>query len=825
MFLSQEKISQQEWLSIERPIESDKERQVLNIINNGYYDSSVCDYTHKCINDYTKLGSKYDDYIFDILLKPILDKCNKDNILNIDKDFSNVSKKATKGTQNFKHITKPEKIKLEQSLYRFQECKTFSEDIVEYIILKQIKSLAKCVKDKNKKHISSKYIYNINYISETYDEKINRKLVMYVEQILATFIPQIDYNYVLKNVDDILEHNIIHDIAKIELHDHQKRIYDIFGNYKSQSRFIWYCAPTASGKTLTPIGLSNEYKIIFMCASKHVGVSLAKSAFHCGKKIGFAFGCNDTDDIRLHYNTINSYITKKNKSNNKIEKRPDHSDGTKVELMVCDIHSFESAMLYMKAFNHPENIILYWDEPTIGLDVQTHPLHHTIRKNWKINVIPNVVFSCATLPKTTEVKPIIDSFRTKFDNAQFFEIHTHDHKSNLMLYDEHANILTPHMVFKNVEEMRYTVLYQGEKYFKFYNCTECAKFILYYQKYFDDTIIADSINNVHDIDMHHIKNVYFQILTRISSQDIWDELRTEYFKQYPLFHKGSPNPFLEIGTELTTKSAHSLTNGPTLYFTNNTMNVCKYLLHISDIEQEVIKEIEGKIQYNTKLKEQIQKKTKIYEDKIAKYKDNDKVMTDLRIPQEILDIEKDIQTISNRIQQLTLDAKYVPNTKDHYQKWCMSNDIMFNESDVFCGNVCDDNIENVINDDDVDLMYKMLLLLNIGVFNIDTINHSTVNNSAYIDEMKTLADSKSLYTIIANSDYIYGMNYQFSHCYLGKDMREISQEKIIQCIGRVGRQDKNKHFSFRFRSQDQINTLFSVQSESIETTNMNVLFC
>ena len=97
-------------------------------------------------------------------------------------------------------------------------------------------------------------------------------------------------------------------------------------------------------------------------------------------------------------------------------------------------------------------------------------------------------------------------------------------------------------------------------------------------------------------------------------------------------------------------------------------------------------------------------------------------------------------------------------------------------------------------------------------------------NNNYVEIMKMLAEQKSLYLIIANSDYIYGTNYQFSHCYLGKDMKNMTQEKIIQSIGRIGRQDKNKHFSFRFRSKEQMDILYQIPETSIEAENMNRLF-
>ena len=46
-------------------------------------------------------------------------------------------------------------------------------------------------------------------------------------------------------------------------------------------------SPTGTGKTLTPIGLSEKNKIIFVCAARHVGLALAKAAISCKKKIAF----------------------------------------------------------------------------------------------------------------------------------------------------------------------------------------------------------------------------------------------------------------------------------------------------------------------------------------------------------------------------------------------------------------------------------------------------------------------------------------------------------------------------------------------------------
>jgi len=78
--------------------------------------------------------------------------------------------------------------------------------------------------------------------------------------------------------------------------------------------------------------------------------------------------------------------------------------------------------------------------------------------------------------------------------------------------------------------------------------------------------------------------------------------------------------------------------------------------------------------------------------------------------------------------------------------------------------------------------------------------------------------------IIASTDYIYGTNYQFCHEYLSKDLENMSQEKMIQALGRIGRSNNNQEYSIRLRSNKLIKTLFEKEENKIEVKNMNNLF-
>ena len=40
-------------------------------------------------------------------------------------------------------------------------------------------------------------------------------------------------------------------------------------------------------------------------------------------------------------------------------------------------------MNYMIAFNPVDNLLMYWDEPTISMDYEDHPLHSLVNTMWK----------------------------------------------------------------------------------------------------------------------------------------------------------------------------------------------------------------------------------------------------------------------------------------------------------------------------------------------------------------------------------------------------------------------------------------------------------
>ena len=157
---------------------------------------------------------------------------------------------------------------------------------------------------------------------------------------------------------------------------------------------------------------------------------------------------------------------------------------------------------------------------------------------------------------------------------------------------------------------------------------------------------------------------------------------------------------------------------------------------------------------------------------------------------------------------------YIPNTKAHQKFWTDT----FSES-PFKPKISEENVCNIMALD-IDNNKKMLLLLGIGVF-VD----ENIANPKYMEIMKKLAYEQNLYIILASSDYIYGTNYQFCHGYIGKDLMNMTQQKTIQAMGRIGRNSMQYEYTIRVRNKEILDNLLSKPDENKEAIIMNKLFC
>jgi hypothetical protein len=664
------------------------------------------------------------------------------------------------------------------------------------------------------------------------------------------------------------------------LYDHQKDIFNICKT-DNEPKLILYIAPTGTGKTMTPLGLSENHKIIFVCAARHVGLALARAAISINKKIAFAFGCSSADDIRLHYFAAKDYT--KNKKTGAI-KKVDNSNGINVEIIISDIRSFIPAMLYMRAFNDLDKLLVYWDEPTITLDYQEHEFHSIIKKNWSQNLIPTVILSSATLPKQHELTYTISDFKSKFENATVYNIVSHDCKKSIPIINKNGFVVLPHYLSNNYNDIKVIAQHclQHLTLLRYFDLEEVIKFIIYVNvnNYISPRLTLDRyFETLDDMSMKKIKLYYLTILDNMNENNwfiVYNYFLTNrtpkllensgidtngqkitkmksigpgisnnlpkksLLEGEPIVrlnttttHVEQPQTNGSSGIYITTKDSYTLTDGPTIFICDDIEKVAKFCIQQAKIPSIVMTDLMEKINYNNVINEKLNKLEKELdylkeqqESKLTataqtsvKGKSTKNVRKFNREADNMDEGKGQISKLTREIEQLrtfikgvNLNDTFIPNKYHHIQKWAEE----LNTDKSFTSDVEERYVNDIMLLNGIDDNWKILLMMGIGVF----INHENIR---YTEIMKKLADQQKLYMILASSDYIYGTNYQFCHGYLSKEMN-LTQEKIIQAMGRIGRSSIQQTYSLRFRDDDMINKIFMPESNKPEIINMNLLF-
>jgi hypothetical protein len=204
------------------------------------------------------------------------------------------------------------------------------------------------------------------------------------------------------------------------------------------------------------------------------------------------------------------------------------------------------------------------------------------------------------------------------------------------------------------------------------------------------------------------------------------------------------------------------------------------------------------------------------EDAMAPFEEKEKRITKDSLPHEIITMRTEISKLNGMIKSVTLPEVYIPNKLEHLNKWTNSSSTSIEKP--YTSKISDNDVEKVMAIKDVDDIWKILLLLGIGLFSQST-------SIAYTELVKEFAINQKLYLIIADGDYIYGTNYQFCHGYLSKDLiKTLTQEKAIQAMGRIGRNKFQLEYTIRFRENNIIKRIFLPDEDKPEARNMCRLF-
>lgn len=826
MDLNQIKLSKAEWDSIEVPV-SYQEKKILSMIQKGYNNINISHNDTLSLLGFLKVKES-DSMHFHIFETQLLDNL-KNIIKHYEKELDDVDDDSYINdikTQLQVYSKKPKKTKpisKADSLRLTNSAKTLGnidkDEIFEFILVDEMrKALNVLTSDVYEQKAILAPIYTINTLVKYNIYGVNPILLSFMKWFANDLKKGIHSKFIVASANSIFENNQrLLKYASQTLYSHQKKLFTVVK--RPGRKVVLYTAPTGTGKTMSPIGLAEGKKVIFVCAARHVGLALAKASLSVGKRIAFAFGCQTPGDVKLHYAAAVDYI--KDWRTGGIRK-VDNSNGSKVEMIIADVYSYIAAMHYLLAFtDNPDDIIMYWDEPTISLDYEEHELHPLISKTWSENIIPNVILSSATLPTEEELQPMLSNWSSVHRDFDTYSIISQDFKKTIPLLGEDNRVQMPHYIAKNASELAACSKHclTHNSIIRYIDVTEASRFILKAVSSKNSFLTEQALKNpclqfdnvfpdIESVTLQSIKHYYCELLKYVS-QEKFDEMQTKL--------RAIREPKYQSTIDLTTKDAHTITDGPAIYLTNNVEKVAKVFLKEANIPREHLAEIMKSIQQNNTINQQVAVIERQIEDQLQlnECKERKADLSNRRLDSNAKQMITRVENLQSQVKVVSLDDSYIPNKRNHYRKYVKTNT---NTKGIpFCSDIPEGVVEEIMLINGIDDSWKILLMMGIGVFAKDL-------NPTYAEIMKDLAETQQLYLIIASTDYIYGTNYQFCHGYIGRDLGGISQEKCIQALGRIGRNKLQYEYSVRFRCDELLEKVFFADNDKPEATNMNKLF-
>jgi len=728
--MNQTKLTRSEWNAIEIPV-TRQESAILSFIQRAFHNPTLVENNIKTIYTQLKLvpSPNLDEHLFHKYF-PLL---------------------GTEKLTKIKKIKKADQIRLDSTTTSIDKL-----NIYEFILI------TLC---------TTKNFFHLQWMLTLHVKHPNPLILQYANRCLQAHVP--DIQALTMNSVALLEQNkhVVH--ADTQLYPHQQELFNIVKT-DDAPKLILYIAPTGTGKTMSPIGLSEKYKIIFVCAAKHVGMALLKACVSIGKPCGVAFGCTSVDGVRLHNSAAQKY--KRDRKSGAIRK-VDNSIGDKIEILVSDLQSYIYAEEYMLTFFPPSDILKYWDEPTISMDEETNELHPIITRNWTSHKIPTIVLSSATLP-------LIDY--STLTTSEIHTIYSYESSKTIPLFSADNFVVLPHHYCKTQEELTACITH-----------LRANRILL---KYIDLGAILDFIKHVQvpftsmkDITITNIKTLYLDVLdTHVLSPEV---------VRIP-----APSTI-----HLCSEDAWTCAHGPTMYVVNDVTKIVSYFLKSSAIPADIMNKLIQNLSFNNEIANRVGVLEKDLEDGNKKDEGKEKKMAENRVSDRVKRIQSDISRLQASIKPITLPERFVPNKHDHLKRF----DRLDKASTAFTSTIDPGAIERVLGLE-VSAAWKVLLMMGIAVFSVDV--HPT-----YMEIVKELTTKECMFAVFATKDFIFGTNYQFANLYIGKDLGvNITQEKIIQTAGRVGR-GKQVPYSIRLRDNIFIERLFMPQ-KNVEGDTMRRLF-
>ena len=182
-------------------------------------------------------------------------------------------------------------------------------------------------------------------------------------------------------------------------------------------------------------------------------------------------------------------------------------------------------------------------------------------------------------------------------------------------------------------------------------------------------LLENYFENFEDIEIISLKIYYLRLLTLVKEK--WDDI-------YQYFQEKNRKMYDSV-IKVTTNDAYSLTEGPTIFLTQDVKKTAMFYLRVSNIPEDELDKILAIMSENEEYmleleeveKAEEQRKDKIGSETLAKDHSKNIKSDEYKIYQAYL---KRVAYLKAKIQSIELSSKYIPNSESHIREWSKKKD-------------------------------------------------------------------------------------------------------------------------------------------------------
>lgn len=262
--------------------------------------------------------------------------------------------------------------------------------------------------------------------------------------------------------------------------------------------------------------------------------------------------------------------------------------------------------------------------------------------------------------------PMIMDFRAKFENVVITTIESYDFNKSISILNKSGFSVCLHNMFEDYNKLQQCAEYCNENktLLRYFDLKEIVQFIEYLKT--SGFILEEYIpehyfeNDISKIKMNSIKKYYLELI-KLIKEDAWSSIykyvaitmrrkfdtneikktssmggskpaalgkpltRTASVSSEPSYiDKAKASSLASGGILLTTADAHTLTDGPTIYLTENIKTICNFYIQQSNIPKTVFDELFRKLGENNAIVAKIAKLEQTLEDELGTVASKDK---------------------------------------------------------------------------------------------------------------------------------------------------------------------------------------------------------